>query len=291
MKQRSAPSHSQWASDHGSPACQGSGCVQHPPIILCNTGSYGSCAITTTCATHTQFRHQRAELRRILPASTGDYQSRIFHHRSFFSSLQVSRDHYCREKTKRETSLGRPCVCSPAFSRFTQFELLQLELVFTFYFYASAQTHNLEVHRPGIEPGLPAWQASILPPGFTIVRESNLDHWTTTDLFIKSSKSLAPTLAQIFHRLQKLGWYIAWPNSLLQYSNNATMQYNIAIQHCNISTLQYNNAITTAVHQYDVYNNITKTVQNCTKLLHYNAAIQHCNTTLQHYNIAITTMQ
>ena len=46
-----------------------------PPIILCNTGSYGTCAITTTCATHTQFRHQRAELRRILPASTGDYQS------------------------------------------------------------------------------------------------------------------------------------------------------------------------------------------------------------------------
>ena len=92
MKRRSAPSHSQWAGDHGSPACQGGGCVQHPPIILCNTGSYGSCAITTTCATHTQLRHQRAELRRILPASTGDYQSRIFHHRSFFSSLQVSRD-------------------------------------------------------------------------------------------------------------------------------------------------------------------------------------------------------
>ena len=78
-----------------------------PPIILCNTGSYGSCAITTTCATHTQFRHQRAELRRILPASTGDYQSRIFHHSFFFSSLQVSRDHYCREKRTMENNAQR----------------------------------------------------------------------------------------------------------------------------------------------------------------------------------------
>ena len=104
------------------------------------------------------------------------------------------------------TRLGRPCVCSPAFPASPNLSFSSCsELVFTFYFYASAQTHNLEVHRPGIEPGPPAWQASILPPGFTIVQESNLDHWTTTDLFIKSSKSLASTLAQIFHRLQKLG--------------------------------------------------------------------------------------
>ena len=155
------------------------------PLILCTTGSYGSCAITTTCATHTQLRHQRAELRRILPASTGDYQSRIFHHRSFFSSLQVSRDHYCREKTKRETSLGRPCVCSPAFSRFTQFELLQLELVFTFYVYASAQTSSGNRTRAARLAG-----------------EQPLDHYRS---FYQIFKSFDPKLGSNFPPVAKFG--------------------------------------------------------------------------------------
>ena len=103
------------------------------------------------------------------------------------------------------TRLGRPCVCSPAFPASPNLSFSSCSNWFLLSTFTPLHKHNLEVYRSGIEPGLPAWQASILTPRFTIVQDSNLDHWTTIDLFIKSSKALTPTWAQIFHRLQNLG--------------------------------------------------------------------------------------